>query len=242
MAGYPDREGSLAALRVLASGGADVIELGVPYSDPVADGPVIAEAGRVALANGFGIAETLALAAAFTKDTPDAPPVVVMTYLNPMMRMGLPRVASVAAEARVAGFIVPDMPPDNPMAGRWLSQAEPLGIDTVFLVAPTSTTARLATVGEVSRGFVYVVSSLGVTGERTRIATDLESIVARVRAHTSLPVAVGFGVSTPRQAAEVAHLADGVVVGSAMVRRQADPAVLEAFVTELASAVHGAGA
>lgn len=242
MAGYPDREGSLAALEALVRGGADVIELGVPYGDPVADGPVIAEAGRVALDAGIGLVEALALARTFTAAHADAPPIALMTYLNPMMRLGFARVAALASEAGVAGFIVPDLPPDSPMAGRWLHEAQPLGIDTVFLVAPTSTDERLTAVGAASGGFVYVVSSLGVTGERERIATSLGSLVSRARERTALPVAVGFGVSSPEQAGEVARLADGVVVGSAIVRRQADPAALEAFVAELASAVHRAGA
>lgn len=233
MAGYPDRAGSLAALEAVARGGAGVIELGVPYGDAVADGPVIVEAGKVALGNGFGLAETIALAGEFMEAHSDAPPIALMTYLNPMMRLGFPRVAALAAEARVSGFIVPDLPPDSPMADRWLAASEPLGIDTVFLAAPTSTPARLEALGARSRGFVYVVSSLGVTGERDELAAGLPGLVARVREHTTLPVAVGFGVGTAEQAAEVAKIADGVVVGSAIVRRQGEPVALEAFVREL---------
>ncbi len=239
MAGYPDRASSLAALEAVARGGAGVIELGVPYGDAVADGPVIVEAGKAALANGFGLAETIALAGEFLGANADAPPVALMTYLNPMMRLGFPRVATLAAEAGVSGFIVPDLPPDSPMADRWLAESQPLGIDTVFLAAPTSTPARLDALGARSRGFVYVVSSLGVTGERAEVAAGLAGLVARVREHTTLPVAVGFGVGTPEQAAEVARIADGVVVGSAIVRRQGDAAELEAFVRELAGAIKG---
>ncbi|MGB4593338.1 MAG: tryptophan synthase subunit alpha [Coriobacteriia bacterium] len=237
MGGYPDRAGSLSALDALASGGADVIELGVPYGDPVADGPVIAEAGRVALAGGFGLAETIDLAGGFLRSRPDAPPVALMTYLNPMMRMGFEHVAAAAAEAGVSGFIVPDLPPDQPFADRWLAASEPHALDTVFLAAPTSTPARLDAVGTRSRGFVYVVSSLGVTGERASLSADLNALVMRVREHTSLPIAVGFGVGTPEQVAEVATIADGVVVGSAIVRRQGDAGVLGAFVRELAEAL-----
>ncbi len=237
MAGYPDRAGSLAALEAVARGGAGVIELGVPYGDAVADGPVIVEAGKAALANGFGLAETIALAGEFIGAHADAPPVALMTYLNPMMRLGLPRVATLAAEAGVSGFIVPDLPPDSPMADRWLAESEPLGIDTVFLAAPTSTPARLQALGARSRGFVYVVSALGVTGERDELAADLAGLVARVREHTTLPVAVGFGVGTPQQAAEVAKIADGVVVGSAIVRRQAHVAELEEYVRGLVAAI-----
>lgn len=239
MAGYPDRAGSLAALEAVARGGAGVIELGVPYGDAVADGPVIVDAGKAALANGFGLAETIALAGEFLGAHADAPPVALMTYLNPMMRLGFPRVATLAAEAGVSGFIVPDLPPDSPMADRWLVESEPLGIDTVFLAAPTSPPARLDALSTRSRGFVYVVSSLGVTGERDELATGLAALVARVREHTTLPVAVGFGVGTPEQAAEVAKIANGVVVGSAIVRRQGDAAELEAFVRALVGAVEG---
>ncbi len=237
LAGYPDREASLAALAAVARAGAGVIELGVPYADAVADGPVIAEAGKVALAHGFGLAETIALASEFLDTHGAAPPIALMTYLNPMMRLGFPRVAELAAEAGVSGFIVPDLPPDSPMADRWLAASEPLGIDTVFLAAPTSTPARLDALGARSRGFVYVVSSLGVTGERAELAAGLPALVARVREHTALPVAVGFGVSTAEQAAEVARVADGVVVGSAIVRRQADAEALEVFVRELVAGV-----
>jgi len=237
MAGYPDRAGSLAALEALARGGAGVIELGVPYADPVADGPVIAGAGKVALAAGIGLAETIALAGEFLAARADAPPVALMTYLNPMMRIGFERVAELAAGAGVSGVIVPDLPPDSPFTARWLAASEPVGIDTVFLAAPTSTAGRLEALGARSRGFVYVVSSLGVTGERDELAADLAALVARVREHTELPVAVGFGVGTPEQAADVARIADGVVVGSAIVRRQGDARVLETFVRELVTAI-----
>ena len=237
MAGYPDREGSLDALAAVARAGAGVIELGVPYGDPVADGPVIAEAGKVALAHNIGLAETIALADEFLGAHTDAPPLALMTYLNPMMRLGFERVAALAAEAGVSGFIVPDLPPDSPFADRWIAASERLGLDTVFLAAPTSTPARLDALGSRSRGFVYVVSSLGVTGERDELAAGLPALVARVREHTTLPVAVGFGVGTPDQAADVARIADGVVVGSAIVRRQGDAGKLEAFVRALVEAI-----
>jgi tryptophan synthase alpha chain len=241
MAGYPDRARSLDAMRTTAAAGADVIELGVPYADPLADGPVIqhaAEEARAANEGGFGLAETIALAADFLAHpgVADPPPVALMTYFNPMMRLGLPRVAVAAREAGVSGFIVPDMPPEA--AKPWLAGAG--GLDTVFLAAPTSTPERLAIIGAASRGFVYCVSSLGVTGERAELSDQLAGLVARVKAATTLPVAVGFGVSRPEQAALVARSADGVVVGSALVRRQADVSELSAFVRELADAVHGA--
>jgi tryptophan synthase alpha chain len=237
MAGYPDRAASLAALHALADGGSDLIELGVPYADPLADGPTIvsaAEAARSANPGGFGLSETIALVSEFLTARPDAPPVALMTYLNPLMRMGLPAVAVALREAGVSGVIIPDLPPD--MAGMWLGVAQ--GIDTVFLAAPTSTPERLAKVGSMGSGFVYCVSTTGVTGERSELPPDLSALVSRVKSATSLPVAVGFGVSTPQQAAAVAALADGVVVGSALVRRQGDADDLRSFVEKLAAAVH----
>jgi len=239
MAGYPDRAGALAALHAIADAGADLIELGVPYADPLADGPVIrdaADAARAASPHGFGLAETIELAAGFLGERGEqAPPLALMTYLNPMMRLGLPAAARAMREAGVSGVIVPDLPPD--MAAMWLGVAGEL--DTVFLVAPTSTPERLAKVGEMSRGFVYCVSTTGVTGERAKLPAELADLVARAKKNTRLPVAVGFGVSTPEQAHLVARVADGVVVGSALVKRQADAEELRTFTAELARAVHG---
>lgn len=250
MAGYPDRERSLAALHAAVAAGADVIELGVPYTDPLADGPVICNAAteaRAAADGRFGLAETIELAEEFLREAREraaasargktaVPPLALMTYLNPMLRLGLPETARRASEAGIEGFIVPDMPPES--AGMWLAAAD--GLDTVFLAAPTSTPERLARIGAESSGFVYCVSSLGITGERAELSPELAALVARVKAETELPVAVGFGISSPAQAAAVARYADGAVVGSAIVRRQADAEELAAFLGELAEAVHGA--
>ncbi len=238
MAGYPDRERSLAAVRAVAAAGADVIELGVPYGDALADGPTIVRAANEAMnANdgGFGLADTIELAAEFlaAPGVTEAPPVALMTYYNPMLRLGLAQTSELARRAGVSGFIVPDLPPDA--AGEWLSASE--GLDTVFLAAPTSTPERLAKVGEMSTGFVYCVSTTGITGERADLPALLADTVARVKSFTALPVAVGFGVSTPAHARAVAGLADGVVVGSAIVKRQHDLADLTEFVSELARAV-----
>lgn len=243
MAGYPDRETSLASVRAAASAGADVIEMGVPYSDPLADGPVIAGAGRAAIAAAggrFGLAETLELAAAFAADpgVDTVPPVALMTYFNPMLRLGLAEVARRAADAGVAGFIVPDLPPGTPMADAWLAAARPVGLDAVFLVAPTSTDDRIALAVRSSTWFVYCVSSVGITGERERLANGLPALVERIRAAAGgTPVAVGFGIATPEQATEAGRLADGVVVGSAVVRRQADPGEVGSFVRSLRDAL-----
>lgn len=238
MAAYPDRAASLDALRAVAKAGADVIEIGVPYADPLADGPTIqaaAKTARAATPGGFGLKETVELAARFIADpgVEDAPPVALMTYFNPMLRLGLAEVARRSRAAGVAGFIVPDLPCDS--AAPWLEVAD--GLDTVFLVAPTSTPERIAMIAQASRGFVYCVSSLGVTGERSELPAGLADLVARVKGATTLPVAVGFGVGTPAQGADVARIADGVVVGSAIVRRQKHVEELPEFVSALAAAV-----
>ncbi|MDP2400842.1 MAG: tryptophan synthase subunit alpha [Actinomycetota bacterium] len=240
MAGYPDAERSLAAMRAAAASGADLIELGVPYGDALADGPVIARAAGDAMRSnpgGFGLAEAIDLAATFITDpgVDDPPPVALMTYINPILRMGYTETAARMRAAGIAGVIVPDMPPD--VASAWLCAAS--GLDTVFLAAPTSTPERLAKVGEMSDGFVYAVSTTGITGERDRLSDAIPALVKRVRAFTKLPVAVGFGISTPEQAAEIAAFADGVIVGSACVKRQPDAEELGDFVSQLARAVHG---
>jgi tryptophan synthase alpha chain len=240
MAGYPDRERSLAALAAVVEAGADLIELGVPYSDQLADGPVIvsaSSAARTAAGGRFGLTETLELLAEFLDRTgATAPPVAVMCYLNPLMTMGFSTAAEALAEAGASGVIVPDLPPDA--ATPWL-EASRDRLDTVFLAAPTSTPERLALVGGASTGFVYCVSTTGITGERAELPESLTETVARVREHTALPVAVGFGLSTPAQAAAVAAVADGVIVGSALVKRQDDPAALGELARSLAEAVHG---
>jgi tryptophan synthase alpha chain len=239
MAGYPDRDASLEALRAAARGGADIIEIGVPYGDPLADGPVIAEAAKVAREQegGFGLIHALQVAEAFNADpgVEQPPPLVAMTYLNPLMRLGLAQSADRMREAGIAGVIIPDMPPEASAPWRRVSE----GIDTVFLAAPTSTDERLAIVTAASAGFVYCVSSTGVTGEREHLALGIGDLVGRIRTHTTLPVAVGFGVGTPEQAAQIAAVADGVIVGSAIVKRQGDPGDVEQFVRELAAAVRG---
>ncbi len=242
MAGYPDREGCLDALAAVTEAGSDLIELGVPYTDQLADGPVIVDASaaaRQAAGGRFGLAETLELLSEYRKRAGvSAVPVAIMCYLNPLLTMGHAAAARALFDAGAQGVIVPDMPPEA--ASPWLRVSADL-LDTVFLVAPTSTPERLATVGEASSGFVYCVSTAGITGERATLPAELAETVSRVKAHTTLPVAVGFGVSTTEQAAAVARLADGVVVGSALVRRQHDAVALKEHCAALARAVHAAG-
>ncbi|MDZ4170462.1 MAG: tryptophan synthase subunit alpha [Coriobacteriia bacterium] len=241
MAGYPDHAGSLEAMRAVTRAGADLIEVGVPYSDQLADGPVIVDASaraRQAAAGRYGLVESLALVKEFLADAgPGAPAIALMCYLNPIMQAGYARAATMIADAGVGGVIVPDLPPD--MAGEWL-EASRDRLDTVFLAAPTSTPERLKAVAAAASGFVYCVSTTGITGERAKLPVHLADTVARVKAHTTLPVAVGFGVSTSEQASAVAQVADGVVVGSALVRRQDDPVALEALARQMAEAVHSA--
>ena len=193
-------------------------------------GKVIREAGWKALEQGFCLADALDLAAEFTSAEEDTPPIALMTYYNPMLQMGLETVAERALTAGVGGFIVPDLPVE--VAEEWLSVSE--GLDTVFLVAPTSTPERMRLVGERSQGFVYCVSSLGVTGVRDELPPGLLDLVNRVREHTDLPIAVGFGVGTPDMAAKVGQIADGVIVGSAVVAKQEDPEAIGDIVKALA--------
>jgi tryptophan synthase alpha chain len=233
--GYPDVEGSIAAMTAMVEGGADVVEIGVPYSDPGMDGPVIQQAVEPAVRAGVGMRDVLraveAVAAA------GAVP-AVMSYWNPIERYGVERFATDLAAAGGAGAITPDLIPDE--AGAWLAAAEAADLDRVFLVAPSSTDARLASTTEACRGFVYAASTMGVTGTRATVGDAAERLVVRTRAVTGKPVCVGLGVSNGDQAAEVAAFADGVIVGTAYVRRMLDgtgPDGVRALSEELAAGV-----
>jgi tryptophan synthase alpha chain len=212
--GYPDVEASIEAMVAAVEGGADIIEIGVPYSDPGMDGPVIQQAVDVAVRAGVSMRDVLraveAVAAA------GAVP-VVMSYWNPIERYGVERFATDLAAAGGAGAITPDLIPDE--GGPWIAAAERADLDRVFLVAPSSTDVRLASTTAACRGFVYAASTMGVTGTRATVGHAAEALVARTRAAApDLAVCVGLGVSDGRQAAEVASFADGVIVGSAYVR------------------------
>ena len=212
--GYPDVDTSIAAMVAAVEGGADVVEVGVPYSDPGMDGPVIQEAVEVAVRAGVGMADVLRAVAAVAEA--GAVP-VVMSYWNPIERYGVDRFADDLAAAGGAGAITPDLIPDE--AAGWLAASERAGLDRVFLVAPSSTDARLASTVAACRGFVYAASTMGVTGTRATVGDAAERLVGRTRAVAGdLPVCVGLGVSSGDQAAEVAGFADGVIVGSAYVR------------------------
>jgi tryptophan synthase alpha chain len=239
VAGYPDRDRSLAAFRAMAAAGADVLEVGPPYSDPLIDGPVIQQADKVALDGGARLDDVLAMVAELTAD-PAVPPVLLLLYYNLIAHRGPERFAKDLAATGACGAVVPDLPPEE--AGEWLAAASRAGIAPVFLAAPTSTGARLDAVARVGRGFVYAQATMGVTGLRASLAGGVEELVGRIRAHTDLPVCVGIGVSNPEQAATVARFADGVIVGSALVRRLGEDGVagVRALTAELATAIRTA--
>ncbi|MGH8970538.1 MAG: tryptophan synthase subunit alpha [Actinomycetes bacterium] len=212
-AGYPTVEHGAAAMTAMVEAGVDVVEVGLPYSDPLMDGPTIQVAVDAALRAGTTTADVLRTV---REVAATGAPTLVMSYWNPVERYGVERLAHDLAEASGAGVITPDLTPDE--AGAWLAATDAAGLARVFLVAPSSTEARLRYTTEHCRGFVYAASTMGVTGARTSVGGAAEELVRRTRAVTDLPVCVGLGVSTGAQAAEVARYADGVIVGSAFVR------------------------
>ncbi len=233
MGGHPDPETSLAACEAAAAAGADLIELGVPFSDPLADGPVIHTAATEALEKGVTPADVLRQCEAFA----DRLPVVLMVYANVIFSAGLEEYATRAAGAGAAGIIVPDLPHDESDELRAACDAQEIAL--VPLVAPTSTPERVEAIGRDARGFVYTVSLTGTTGERDALPPDLTETVERVRGAAAVPVAVGFGISTAEHASAVADLADGVIVGSRVVRAAAEggPSAVADLVSELDAAL-----
>jgi tryptophan synthase alpha chain len=232
-AGFPDVEGGIAALQAMVAGGVDVVEVGFPYTDPLMDGPLIQAAVERALAGGVHTADVLRTVEAVAAT---GVPTLVMTYWNPVEHYGAARFATALREAGAAGAITPDLSPEE--AGDWLAAVDAVGIEPVFLVAPSSTEQRIGVVASVSRGFIYAASTMGVTGTRAAVSGRAGELVARVRQLTDTPVAVGLGVSSGAQAAEVAGFADGVIVGSAFVRAVTEgPAALTALTAELAAGV-----
>jgi tryptophan synthase alpha chain len=213
--GYPLQDSALALVPALVEAGADLIELGVPFSDPLADGATIQAAAQQALANGMTLSLCLEQAAVLRAQGL-VTPFILMGYYNPILQMGLEPFARRAADAGIDGLIVPDLPPEEADALQAALRAQRIAL--VFLLAPTCDHERIQLVAGRTSGFLYLVSLTGVTGARDRLPPDLESFVARARAATDLSLAVGFGISTPDQAARVARIADGVIVGSALVR------------------------
>jgi tryptophan synthase alpha chain len=211
--GFPDVQGSIDAMVAMVEAGVDIVEIGVPYSDPLMDGPVIAHAADVALAGGTRLKDVFTAVRAVAEA---GAPALVMTYWNPVLRYGVDHFAEDLAKAGGAGLITPDLIPEE--AAEWTAAARRNDLDQIFLVAPSSTPQRLRSTTAACSGFVYAASSMGVTGTRTTVGDAAQVLVNRTREMTDLPICVGLGVSTGAQAAQVAAFADGVIVGSALVR------------------------
>jgi len=239
MAGDPDRAKSQAILDGLPAAGADIIELGMPFSDPMADGPTIEAAGHRALAGGQTLQVTLDMLARF-RETDAETPVVLMGYYNPIHSRGVERFAADAAAAGADGLIIVDLPPEE--APELTGPLNAHGLHLIMLTAPTTDAVRLPAVLAHAGGFLYYVSITGITGTRSADGTQVAEAVARLRGQTDLPIAVGFGIRTPEQAAAIARTADAAVVGSALVERIAKGEDALAYVSALAEGVRGARA
>jgi len=240
MAGDPDYETSLAVVRGLPAAGADVIELGLPFTDPMADGPTIQLAGQRALAGGMTLNKTLALATAFREDD-QTTPIVLMGYYNPIYSHGVDRFLTDARAAGIDGLIVVDLPPEEDT--ELCLPANAAGMNFIRLATPTTDERRLPRVLENTSGFLYYVSITGITGAAAADAAAVAPEIARIKAATDIPICVGFGIRTPQSAAEIARVADGVVVGSAIVDllgKGRAPSEVLAFVRELADGTHDA--
>ena len=213
--GFPSLSESVEAAVAMAEGGVDILELGVPYSDPVMDGPVIQEATELSLANGFKLRQTFDAVKEVSERT--GVPVLVMTYWNPVMQFGVQKFAEALKQAGGAGMITPDLIPDE--AAEWLAAADQYDLDRVFLAAPTSSAERIQNAAELSRGFVYAVSTMGITGARDEVDSLARGVVSAVRdTDVQANVAVGIGISTGEQASAVNDYADGAIIGSVFVR------------------------
>jgi tryptophan synthase alpha chain len=216
-AGDPDLDTTRALALEMAARGADILELGVPFSDPLADGPTIQASSNRAMQGGVHLEDVLTLAGSIRRHTQI--PLILMGYYNPILQYGLERTAMAAAAQGVDGFIIPDLPPEE--AGPWRVAALKAKIATIFLAAPTSGPERIRNLGRLTRGFLYYVSVTGITGARAKLPPELAASLKEVRALVKCPLAVGFGISTPEQVAGLAPYVDGVVVGSAIVQRVA---------------------
>jgi len=214
-AGDPSPSQTVPVMHAVVKAGADVIELGVPFSDPMADGPVIQRASERALRNGVTLRDVLSMVAGF-REQDATTPVVLMGYANPIERMGLAPFVSGAKRAGVDGVLIVDYPPEE--SAEWLAAIGGSGIDPIFLLSPTSSEARIASVAKLARGYIYYVSLKGVTGAAHIDTKEVETMLARIRGHTKIPVGVGFGIRDPETARRVGRVADAVVVGSRIVQ------------------------
>lgn len=214
MAGDPSLQETEKLIPELEKGGADLIEIGIPFSDPLADGPTIQKAAVRALDNGVSLRDAIDLVKRVRKVS--QVPLIFMSYYNPIFKYGEERFVRDAVKAGMDGVIVPDLPPEE--AGGFIAHSRKNGLDTIFLLAPTSNEERIKKVCSISTGFIYYVSLTGVTGVREGLSKDIGSMVKKIKSYTKTPVAVGFGISRPEQAKEISYLADGVIVGSAIVK------------------------
>lgn len=234
MAGYPSLKITKDTVLLFEECGADIVELGVPFTDPLADGPIIQRASESALQKGI----TLKKVIAFVRDLRQSTqiPLVLMTYYNPVFRYGEEMFAKDAKDAGVDGVIIPDLPPDE--AGNLIRLSRKVSLDTIFLLAPTSTPERIKKVSKASRGFIYYVSVTGITGSKLLLDGSVELSISEIRKFTDKPIAVGFGVSTPEEALSVSKVSDGVIVGSAIVRRlQSSREDLSGYLVSLREAI-----
>jgi tryptophan synthase alpha chain len=243
-AGYPTADETVGLVEAAVTGGADVIEFGVPFSDPMGDGAVIQHAGHAALSAGMTLAGTLEQVA-LCRAAGVRTPIALMGYLNPFLRYGVKQLFADAAEVGVDGLIVPDLPPDVArFTDEWLGHSKAAGVDLVFFASPGSSPERLVASGAATSGFLYCMATDGVTGARENLDDRLPTYLGRVRAATSAPIAVGFGISRPRHVAALKGLADGVIVGSALLREvgaAASPGDRRAAVTKLVTEFKAAG-
>jgi tryptophan synthase alpha chain len=230
-AGYPDQKATVKIARKLAEGGCDIIELGIPFSDPLADGATIQKASYRALKQGVTPDACLEMAAKIRKRVPT--PLVFMTYYNPVLNYGLKEFCKKCAEAGINGLIVPDLPPEEGLELETITRKA--GLDLIYLLAPTSTESRINIVASSSRGFIYLVSLTGVTGARDKLSPELAGFVGRVRKIASLPLCVGFGISNAEQARQAAALADGVIIGSRIIQLIEEDATLKTLKSFIAS-------
>jgi len=234
MAGDPDLERTGYFMRLFEECGADIIELGIPFSDPLADGPTIQRASERALQKGVTLRKVIAYVKSFSQKI--SVPIVLMTYYNPLFKYGLDIFVSDARDAGVDGVIIPDLPPDE--AVEFTRLAQKARLNTIFLLAPTSNDDRIEKVIRASTGFIYYVSITGITGSALLLDGTMEVLLAKIRKHTEKPIAVGFGVSTPEEASAVARLSDGVIVGSAIVKRlRESPDALKQYIRSLREAI-----
>ncbi len=236
-AGYPDRKATVKIAAALAESGSDIIELGIPFSDPLADGATIQKASYQALQQGMTPEACLEIAADIRQQI--ATPLVFMTYYNPVLNYGLEAFCQASVKAGINGLIVPDLPPEEGLELEAITQKN--NLDLIYLLAPTSTDERISTVAARSRGFIYLVSLTGVTGARNTLSPELEGFVKRVRGKDNLPLCVGFGISRVEQAVRAAALADGVIIGSKLIElieEDATLATLKSFINSLRQALN----